>query len=217
MLTETRLLPLAAIVTPATLSVQTSLILPSPSELRYVPNLDFRSLSFSATVSGSDVSQEQGFISYTKYKYDGPSLAVQKVAGATALEGSILSIEPPTPNSTWNIAFDGPSVRCKHIEGERRNTILQDIADHTLTTNNCFSPPVYLSWSSLNRRLPFRNASSGNGRNATVYIALIPFFLEPDIVAPWNPATCSSLQWLPNTGNWSNPTSPFRPDDMTIV
>ena len=206
-----RLIPLAAIITPATLSVQTAPVLPVPSKPRFVPNLDFRSLSFSATLTGEQTSHG------TLYNYDGPSLAVKRVVGATALQGAILPMQAPRPNSTWNIAFMGPSVCCKQVESKLRNTILQNIAESTLTIKKCFSPPVYLSWFGADGSLPFDNDTSQNNQDASFYVALMPSLLRPDMLAPWNPEYCSFLEWFPNTGNWSSPVNPFGPDDSTIV
>ncbi|KAK5119253.1 hypothetical protein LTR85_007867 [Meristemomyces frigidus] len=205
------LVPLVAIVTPATLSVQSSPLVPIPSQEGNVPGLDFRSLSFSATVAATEL-KSGGIL----YAYNGPSLAVQAAVGAAAMQGSILPISAPSSNATWNLAFTGPSLRCNAPSDRIRAGIEQNIANATFNSVDCYTPPVYVSWFQPDGFLPFENNLSAAGNDATVYFALMPSLLKPSTLAPWNPAACESVSLLPNVGNWTSPLVPSGTDDSTI-
>ncbi|KAK4574991.1 hypothetical protein LTR86_000841 [Recurvomyces mirabilis] len=207
------LLPIVPIVTPATLNVLRLPVTPTPSTEMVVPMLDFRSLAFSATIAGTSTSN--GSI---VYDYNGPSLAVQQVTGAAVLQGSILPIHAPSANSSWNVDFPGPALQCSNLTGNAKALIESNIAEHTFSSDNCFTPPLYLSWFQADKSLPFpSNASVGASAAPKLYFALLPSLIQPSVKAPWNPAACEYMSLLPNTGNWTSPIVPTGLDDTTIV
>ncbi|KAK0253541.1 hypothetical protein LTS09_011400 [Friedmanniomyces endolithicus] len=213
----TWLLPFAAIVTPATLSVRPSPIIPTPSSMVYVPNLDFRSLSFSATIAGVGLSSGE-----TLYTYNGPSSAVKSIAGAVAFQAAILPISAPlrSPNATWTVVFTGPSLRCGMVDADTKIAIEANIANHTFTDTTCYTPPAYLSWFGPDSSLPFPNELSVTSDAPVTYIALAPSLLRPSAEAPWNPAACAFVSQLTNGSdavNWTSPLVPTGVDDTTIL
>ncbi|KAK5681585.1 hypothetical protein LTS10_006118 [Elasticomyces elasticus] len=206
------LIPIAAIVTPATLSVHSAPVTPTPSKAVYVPNLDLRSLAFSATIAGTGLSDGQ-----TQYTYNGPSLAVQRVVGATALQGSILPISAPNPNATWTSTFTGPSLRCSSVQDDDMDKIKRNIANHTFTSKNCYTPPVYLSWLEADSTLPFPSGTAEAASAPATYIALIPSLLRPSTEAPWNAAACGFVSKLSDARGWTSPLVPAGVDDNTVL
>ena len=87
------LLPVASIITPATLNVEMAPF--SNSTLVRVPRVDFTSINFVNLdpffARASDVNTF-----YNVYK--GPMPGVQRIVDSTAMEGAILPIEPPSTN-----------------------------------------------------------------------------------------------------------------------
>jgi len=212
-----RLLPFAAIVTPATLSVRPFPITPTPSSMIYVPNLDFRSLSFSAIIAGVGLSSGE-----TLYTYNGPSSAVKSIAGAVAFQAAVLPISAPlrSPNATWTVVFTGPSLRCGMVDADTKSAIEANIANHTFTDTTCYTPPAYLSWFGPDGSLPFPNELSVTSDAPVTYIALAPSLLRPSAEAPWNPAACALVSQLTNGSdsvNWTSPLVPTGVDDTTIL
>ncbi|KAL8869434.1 MAG: hypothetical protein Q9174_004274, partial [Haloplaca sp. 1 TL-2023] len=146
-----RLMPIASIITPATLSV--GMDFPSPTYM-HVPNVDFSSLNLAAPMAsygttGSGRGQEPGF----NYMYAGPSLTVQRITDAVAAQGFILPVPAPSVNSSWDLDFDGPSLHCNPVSSELRQAILDNILNYTLARtegqslgSDCAGGPGYVSW-----------------------------------------------------------------------
>lgn len=174
-----RLMPIASIVTPATLSV--SIDFPPPTYMN-VPNVEFSSLNLVAPLAsygttGSGDAKETPFA----YMYAGPSLTVQRIANAVAAQGSILPVTAPSVNSTWDLAFDGPSLHCHPVSLNFRQAALDNILNYTFApgegeslSSTCAIGPGYMAWhpkwmtpnDSMEDRLPFNindlNSSSGS-------------------------------------------------------
>jgi hypothetical protein len=123
-LTLSRLIPIASIITPATLSVVSKAMEPQPIHKYYVPTINFDTLSYvaglSATGSGRYYPQ--------KLTYEGPSQALQRMTTAVDILGNILPIDPPSSNSSWDTEFRGPAIRCDPFSASDSSAIEQ--AEH---------------------------------------------------------------------------------------
>ena len=215
-----RLMPIASIITPATLSVVLALMDPPPSLLVDVPNLDFRSLSFVAAML-----VDQNAEIFDAYSYNGPSQAVLEIASAVAAQGAILPITPPSANASWSLTFYGPSLKCANISDTRRQQWSNNIGSY-LTGGvdgvNCGEPYGYLAWfprslSTTNSSvddLPFVNISGtftpdsgsisdyGNNQNMTLYLMTMPDQLQVlDDPTHTTPISCYLLD-IPGDELW---------------
>ncbi|KAH0170274.1 hypothetical protein KCU67_g2704, partial [Aureobasidium melanogenum] len=106
------LLPIAPIITPATLTVETS---PQISHnLVNVTSVDFNSLNFA-------------FID-DDYYYSGPQYEVQKVVIAAAVPGAVLSINAPENqrNASYVQQFAAPALKCSDVT----DTLVDEILDN---------------------------------------------------------------------------------------
>lgn len=92
-----RMLPLAAIVTPGTITVQSALSV--TTEWTFPPQLDLNSTKFAI------VDPEEG-------AYIGPNSELMRNSLASAAQATILPITPPFINATYNLQFHGPAVTC---------------------------------------------------------------------------------------------------------
>ncbi|KAK4494737.1 hypothetical protein PRZ48_014093 [Zasmidium cellare] len=98
------LIPIATIITPATLSVATDT---PPAREIHVPRVDFTSFRLVEDMIG----YENGFaesLNNTLYNYNGPGDTVRSLALATAARGEILPVEAPAANSSWTLSFAAP-------------------------------------------------------------------------------------------------------------
>lgn len=183
-------MPIASIIPPGTLSVQAILLNQSSSVS--VPLLNFTSLRFTDRFLNSGM--EAGGGSALTFDYNGPSQIVESIARAVSAQGTILTITPPSPNSTWQLEFYGPALQCGNMSDTRREQVLANIGDYyaqigpasyasTICEDGRF---LYLSWF---QDLPFVNQSSFNqstfsisdaslssdpGSNATISIVTLP-------------------------------------------
>ncbi|KAF9889372.1 hypothetical protein FE257_007482 [Aspergillus nanangensis] len=161
------LLPVISVITPATLTVRAT---PNNhTQLGHVPQVDFASLKFA------------NFLSFEKdsFTYDSPQIEVKRIVESVTIEGEILSVTPPFPNSSWHLDFHGPALNCHLIDQVSRDLILQNVQEN----NNCSSGSVYgyLSWT--------RTAPNYGGRHAVdVEDSIVPFdsdnSLEPATLGP---------------------------------
>jgi hypothetical protein len=86
--------------------------------------------------------------------YMGPSYAVNRVAVTVGTQGGILPVIPPSQNSTWNVTFYGPSIRCGNVSSSLHDAITLNIAQYlneTLvnagnTSDSKTGPSYYLAW-----------------------------------------------------------------------
>jgi hypothetical protein len=178
--------------------------------------LDFRSLAFSATVAGTESEvTDRGY--RTLYKYNGPSIAVQRIVAAAAIQGNILPINAPKPNATWQLDFQGPSLRCAEVDSKISHAMKADIANTTFSIEDCYTPTVYQSWSNHAENILTSDSIYESDGAPKLYFALLPSLLEPSTNAPWNPKACEHVKQLPNVGNWSTPLVPAGDDDATML
>jgi hypothetical protein len=166
---QVRLLPVATLLTPATLNIRVGSSV--NSTMMRVPMIDFKSLNF-ANIPGSVMDKEANFA------YSNPQIFVQQVVTATTSAGQILNITAPFSNSSWNLDFYGPALSCGPAEAVLR----QNIADQVLAATNpwygdstCGSGDLlnygYLSWtpgSGHNASLPFDYSASNTTENYTL-------------------------------------------------
>ncbi|KAK4899261.1 hypothetical protein LTR27_003493 [Elasticomyces elasticus] len=190
--------PIASIVTPATLSVESALQSPVPSMMLEVPQLDWTSFSFAEVIfNWGDQPQ-----------FVGPSPSVNTIAAATMALGQILPVAPPSSNASWTLNFWGPALRCAEVEDERRTLIIVNLWNKALggsKSNVPGNPPpvprpvtVWVPWDSrqtwnsldpryddlaenpqFNGDLPFL----GNDTNATLSTATLAFDRPASIFA----------------------------------
>ncbi|PVH69936.1 hypothetical protein DL98DRAFT_437971 [Cadophora sp. DSE1049] len=152
------LIPIAAIFTPATLSVGVG---SPPPRLLHVPQVAFTSLSLLADMHSNgngDVSVncwtyqidspewKEKCTVMTSHLYNGPSYAVTRVVAATAAQGAIIPVVPPAANSSWTLDFLGPSIKCHAVDDETRAQFKTSIANFTFSQENCDRAPGYLAW-----------------------------------------------------------------------
>ncbi|KAK0276838.1 hypothetical protein LTR35_010232 [Friedmanniomyces endolithicus] len=139
------LIPVASILTPATLSV--GIDFPAPIYMN-VPNVDFTSLNLAAPMAaGNDGSESISF----HYLYAGPSLSVQQITNVVAAHGTIIPVAAPSVNSSWDLDFHGPSLHCAPVAADFRQMVLANVLDYTSSLNtgatpNCSYGPGYISW-----------------------------------------------------------------------
>jgi len=153
-----RLIPIASVITPAALTVTLAPTTPVQSQMTRVPRVDFTSLNF-ANVQGG----------VANFAYTNPRFAVDKVVAATAAQGSILSIPPQYPNSSWSLDFAGPSIVCTEVQGSALNDIQKNI-QAAIATGNCSTSFAYIGWT------PSYIETGGAGADFTLYT--LPFLLS---------------------------------------
>ncbi|PPJ60669.1 hypothetical protein CBER1_03436 [Cercospora berteroae] len=205
------LVPIASIVTPATLSIGTHT---APSELRKVPQIALKSLNLVAEMPFIPYSpvdytcsekpcDHKPRILEAHYAYDGPSNTVRKIALATTAQGRVLNIEAPAPNSSWKLDFIAPTLRCSSVNETITKAIQDNVFDYTLNRDNCSHGPGYLSWKTRNWGLlpdtiddmvPYLDSDmsdtwplisdmvvSGYAGKASFFVAVFPSLMSRDI------------------------------------
>jgi hypothetical protein len=115
-----RLLPIAAIVAPATLSVTFDYLPPSNAS-HFVPLPAFASLKFA---DFSHDMKDDDSISYSR-----PSVEAARIAQAVASAKSILPVAPPAVNATWEVTISAPRLACEHVNATLLSAIKDNIAD----------------------------------------------------------------------------------------
>ncbi|KAL8885344.1 MAG: hypothetical protein Q9192_006657 [Flavoplaca navasiana] len=149
--TFSRSMPIASIITPATLSVGVDF---PPPVYMHVPNVDFSSLNLAAPMAplGGSSNSEADWLYYL---YAGPSLTVQRITDAVAAQGRILPVPAPSVNSSWDLDFDGPSLHCIPVSLNFRQAVLDNILNYTMSRNvglqalpsgDCAAGPGYMAW-----------------------------------------------------------------------
>ncbi|KAK3661743.1 hypothetical protein LTR56_000234 [Elasticomyces elasticus] len=223
------LLPVASIVTPATLS--TMLGHHNYTAPTKVPNVAYQSLSLLADMPPE--LGEDGLAAF--YPYSGPSPAVQRIVAATAAEAAILPIAAPSPNSTWVNHFLGPGLFCESVNASTQHAFEVNIAEHIWNVRDgCNNPSGYIAWAPAETYrfrnssiLPYVKQQDGNytlndvpwmgpsGNNVqTLYVVSAPELLEVtlDPSDPQYPITkaCELIGWYvddPGQGaSWRNAT-----------
>jgi len=141
---------MAFILTPATLSLRLTRVMPHPFALTSVPELDF-------VDKVGDFAETSTYLP-SLYTYRGPSSQVRRLAAATAANGDILAIQPPSLNASWSLNFWGPALHCNNVSGVDRTDILENIGSWSEEHLTPISY-TYLSWVGQLNRQPFINGT----------------------------------------------------------
>ncbi|KAL8792635.1 MAG: hypothetical protein Q9195_004763 [Heterodermia aff. obscurata] len=166
-----------------------------------------------------------------KLKEEEADLEFQRstIAAAVSAQGAILSIAPPSPNSSWHLEFYGPSLKCVDLDGARRKRVLDNIADYyshatvdyVCTDQRC----LYVSWY---QDLPFVNQSSNYSYNsasissaegnATIGIATLPDMVHVDNTCEDFPSSRGASGGNQNVSldNLENPFGEFGAGAATV-
>ena len=138
-----RLIPLASIIAPATLSIQMAAVIPAPTTLTRVPNLDFRSMVFTASMPL--MLDFSGTSNIGTYLYNGPSQAVAETTNAVMAQGQLSYITPPASNSSWTLDLMAPYVKCEDVDSDMHQRFRRNIFTSMkgLVNANLYS---YLAW-----------------------------------------------------------------------
>jgi hypothetical protein len=150
------MLPLAVIVTPGTLT--TRIAYETSSLITRPPQLSLDANKYAVYVrAGLYLALED---------IQGPQSAVMAVTVASTAQQVILPIKPPQPNSSYDLRFVGPAIRCTEPPQSNMTTFQHVLAE---ATNNDF----------------FRNTVEGT--LSLVYNAWAPDLYHEDLAAPnWN-------------------------------
>lgn len=108
-----------------------------------VPDLNFRSLAFTATMTPQSKVNQQNVIEYYIYYYKGPSSVVQSIVDAVMPQGQLLPVSFHSSNASWTIHFHGPSLRCQYLSGNYLNLLVNDINNEVASHTTEY---LYLSW-----------------------------------------------------------------------
>ena len=191
-----RLIPIPAILTPATLSIVSSPIDPIPTHMIKVPSIDFESLKFTAAGICNDFQPPENV---TVCWYNGPQYAVRRIVNSVASHGHILPIVPPAPNSSWTMEFQGPKLSCDDVGSPHRESILDNIfsayptswADRLNERMYHLSPvPNYLSWTPQ-----YANGTIYYGYNSALNV--LPYDLDSLKKEPIVPIGLVPSSWAP--------------------
>ncbi|KXT02828.1 hypothetical protein AC578_5395 [Pseudocercospora eumusae] len=220
------LLPLAAVFAPAALSVSFDLIQPSMVSLLRVPQPPFESIALSIfeVTPGADTPTAQE--ADIPINMAGPSEETARIANAVASGGTILPIQPPGSNASWQISLEAPRISCNDIQDEEIHRISENIITAFKgATGSPFGPTSfyqsrmstmfsYLSWMSWtvysnesrvngddNNTLPFVFNEYGNPDQWRIHD-------QADLTNAWIYGTNLSIGIFPNanvvpSGNWS--------------
>ncbi|KAF7193881.1 hypothetical protein HII31_04771 [Pseudocercospora fuligena] len=180
----TWLIPIAAIITPATLSVAVAAVTPPPSEFRTVPMADFESLKFFAPGQSNTFT---GLASVDTVFYNGPTYMVERIAHSVATGGTILPISPSSPNASWSLDFNGPALRCSNVNATLQ-ALMQTNILNAYRGNSCQQPYNYLAWTAANGSpTPSEGIASNEdpfGNHAVPFSATTPFAMNQGTLGP---------------------------------
>ncbi|MCJ1465827.1 hypothetical protein MMC07_004446 [Pseudocyphellaria aurata] len=104
-------LPLSALVTPATLTVQA--VSRTRNVTQTVPAIDFNNVTKFALLSTSvsDPTTNEAYVDSIGYRYPSPLISLLSIA--TASTGAIQPMPAPFSNASYSVDFYGPAVQCK--------------------------------------------------------------------------------------------------------
>jgi hypothetical protein len=169
------MVPLASILPPATLSVQTT----TRTELAYprvpVPQFDGMSMAILPTnfqppglVNGKPVGDSVAMTQYQR-----PARQLSRLVTATAYQGAIPNHQAQYPNSTYTLSFAAPALRCEVVQqdllknfNDAMNCSLMLDPSEDDPKDECENLVTYISW------VPGRVSGDGG---STVGEYAIPF------------------------------------------
>lgn len=158
-----RLLPLAAIFSPSSLSVQFNRLDPAPTSLEHVPQPAFRSLAF-GTLSPKNGNRNN--ITSGLFPHD-PGQEVNRIVNAVASGGAILPIKSPGTNASWTVTIELPKLSCAPFSADMRQkaegnllAAIHGTREAAYTSNKLEHKMfAYLAW--MNGPEPFQRDDSG--------------------------------------------------------
>lgn len=81
------------------------------------------------------------------FLYEGPSQALKRIAAAVGALGSILPIDPPFGNASWDLKFGGPAIRCDPLPLSERLSVQRSIMEYLRPgSGNCHNPSGYITF-----------------------------------------------------------------------
>lgn len=173
------LLPIAAIISPASLSVVFDQVHPSPMLSVAVPQPALDSMAFATY---SDLSDDNGS---QRFSQQGPNNEVSRIAYAAAAGGNILPIDPPGTNATWKLEFTSLRFACGSLEADVLSDVKSNLMEvfNNYTSNGTWAEWTdimfsYLSWSAYandTSPMPFKMLSATNGW--VLQDGSVPYFL----------------------------------------
>lgn len=130
---HSRLLPLAHVVTPSTLTIETNMV--KSTYPRTVPQIDFTSFNNFAVFTESE---ESG--------YSGANYPLLKAVQRSLTSRDIPTLQTQWPNATWSFSLYGPALRCEALPAgdKTRDYIIDQLG--TLEDLN----DGYAAWSPTN-------------------------------------------------------------------
>ncbi|PPJ54155.1 hypothetical protein CBER1_01031 [Cercospora berteroae] len=130
-----RLLPLAAIFSPAALSISFDEIQPNPFQSVHVPQPAFDSLAFWSPTpkNGLNPNTTSGL------QYRSPSENTQRIIRAVAAGGEILPITPPGTNASWTSVLELPRLSCAPLDSSAKKAVENNISQAILETGEDFN------------------------------------------------------------------------------
>jgi hypothetical protein len=162
------LLPLASIVTPATLAIVQRQITPPPTAQFNVPNVGFASLNYVQDMTPPAINDPQ--YGPSQYFYNGPSTALVEIVQAVAAQGAVAPITPPATNTTWNTVFDGPALVCRNVSEQQALAIRNNTLDANPAAASCVAYG-FLAWTA-HGYLPFQTTYNSSTYNFPAYDGL---------------------------------------------
>lgn len=163
------LLPLAVIVPPSTLTVQTPIEPRQNAALRNLPFVDFDTMNmvkvYSANVEDGDQLQPN---QVEKDYHGGSSDDLTQLAFGVALQGDIATITPPALNLSYTSNFYAPSIQCSQANTSMIAGFDQrfgcELYDQSLnSTNRCGFNYTYIAWVPIEFSRVDLDASEGSG------------------------------------------------------
>jgi hypothetical protein len=141
--------------------------------------------------------------------YEQPDILVTRLSLATAVQGSILSIPPPLPNSSYSLEFDGPALKCDDANSTEWDMFVQAYKDWTALNSNTYL--IYGAWVGSN--MDILNISCLNGQAVCTQGMLASLDSgggEPELSTIYvagnrNSSAGAYLSWMNNgTGGWNS-------------
>lgn len=175
-----RLIPIASVITPATLSVVVAPEVPPPASSVHVPQADFNSLKLISPGEMMGHSFDPAMV------YNGPDQIVQRIAQAVASSGSILPITPPGANTSWQLNFPGPYIKCNDVNATLKNGMQQNILLPYRNGSYCQNYFNYLSWTATPGNTPgAQNRATDPFANSPLpFAAKKPFDMHTGALGP---------------------------------
>lgn len=161
-----RIVPIASIVTPATISIKSAAVFPPPVSMQHVSNLDFRSTAFLATLPGETNDIRYGSGKYREwaqrlYVYNGSSTAVAAAIKPIMANGELPQLPSPALNASWDVHFYGPCLKCSNMSQESKNNLGKEIDIYSGYMHQTYA---YLAWygntSDASSLAPLKNSTN---------------------------------------------------------